>query len=118
MPSVWPILMPKALPSPSATSKPGEHRDQRQQIVFSARGAGHAFEELPAVENADAVEEHDQPGQADRPGDLRLRRERADGQADEQDSPDPERKPAEVDLADEVAEADGEETSRGSAGCR
>ena len=108
MPSVWPILMPKTWPSPSATSKPGDDRDQRQQIVFAACGAGHAFEELPAVEDADAVEEHDQAGEADRSGDLRLRREGADGQADEQDGADAERKAADIDLADQIAEADGE----------
>ncbi len=87
----------------------GEHRDQRQQIVFSAFGAEHAFEELPAVQDSNPVQEHDQPDQADRADDLRLRRKGADGQADEQDSADPERKTAQIDLADEVAEADGEE---------
>ncbi len=108
MPSVWPILMPKAWPSPSATRSPATHCDERQQIVFAAGGAGHSFEELPAVEDADAVEEHDQAGEADRSGDLRLRREGADGQADEQDGADAERKAADVDLADQIADADGE----------
>ena len=108
MPSVWPILMPKTCPSPSATSEAGDDRDQRQQIVFAARGAGHALEELPSVEDADAVEEHDQSGEADRSDDLRLRREGADGEADEQHGSDAEREAAEIDLADQVAEADGE----------
>ena len=79
------------------------------RLYLHARGAGHAFEELPAVEDADAVEKHDQAGQADRPDDLRLRRERADRQADEQHRADAERKAAEVDLADQIADADGEE---------
>ena len=108
MPSVWPILIPKTWPSPSATTSPATHGDERQQIVFAAGGAGHAFKELPPIEDADAVEEHDQAGKADRPGDLRLRREGADGEADEQDGADAERKAADVDLADQVADADGE----------
>ena len=109
MPSVWPILIPKTWPSPSATSKPGDDGNERQQIVFAAGRAGHSFEELPAVEDADAVEKHDQAGEADRSGDLRLRGECADGQPDEQHGADAEREPAEVDLADQVADADGEE---------
>ena len=84
------------------------HRDERQQIVLVPGGAGHALEELPPVEDADPVEEHDQAGEADRPDDLRLRRERADGEADEQDGADAERKSADVDLADQIADADGE----------
>ena len=93
MPSVWPTLMPNIWPSPSATTSPATHGDQRQQIVLAPGGAGHAFEELPAIENADAVEEHDQAGQADRADDLRLRRERADGEADEQHGPTPSENP-------------------------
>ena len=72
MPSVWPSLIPYACPRPSATARPATHGDEREQIVFAARGAGHALEELPAIEDADAVQEHDQAGEADRPDDLRL----------------------------------------------
>ncbi len=67
------------------------------------------FEELPTVENADAVEKHDQAGEADRPGDRRLRRKGTDREADEQNGADTERKAAQVDLADEISDADGEE---------
>ena len=82
--------------------------DQRKQVVFASGGAGHAFEELPAVENADPVQEHDQPGEADRADDLRFRRERPDGEPDEENRAHAQRKPADVDLPDEIAEADGE----------
>ena len=85
------------------------HCDERQQIVLAAGRAGHSFEELPSVEDSDAVKEHDQAGKADRPGDLRLRGERADGEADEQDGSDTERESAKIDLADQIADADGEE---------
>ena len=108
MPKVCPILMPRAWPSPSATNKPGDARDQRQQVILATRGSGHSFKELSSIENADAVEEHDQPGEADRSGNLRLRSECANREADEKDSPDPKRKPADTDLADEVAETNGE----------
>ena len=108
MPSVWPILMPKMWPSPSATSKASADRDKCQEIVFAAGRAGHAFEKLPAVENADAVKEHDQADQADRARDLRLRRKGAEREPDEQHGADAERKSADIDLADEIAEPDRE----------
>ena len=108
MPSVCPTLMPNTCPSPSATSEAGDDTDQGQQIVFAPCRARHAFEELPAVENADSVEEHDQAGEADRSDDLGLRREGADGEADEKNGADTERKAAEIDLTDQVADADRE----------
>ena len=76
----------------------------------------HSFEELPSVEDADAVEKHDQAGQADRSGDLCLRRECADGEADEQDGADAKRKAADVDLADQVTDADGEKRRKNRLG--
>ncbi len=106
------------LAEPERDEQPGDDRDQRQQIVFAAGRADHALEELPAVQDADPVQEHDQAGQTDRPGDLRLRREGADGQADEQDGADAEREPADIDLADEVAERRWREMPRGSAAFR
>ena len=99
--------MPKMCPRPSATNRPARHRDQRQQIVLLP-DADHAFEELPAVKNADPVQEHDQAGQADRPDDLGFGRERADRKADEQNGADTERKSADADLADQVAQSDRE----------
>ncbi len=108
IPRVWPILIPNAFPSPRATTKSGQHSDKRQDIGFYPRGSGHPLEELPAIENADAVEEHDQAGQPDRPHDRCLGSERADGEADEQNRSDAERKSAQIDLADQVTDADGE----------
>ena len=109
MPSVWPILMPKTWPSPSATRSPATTATSASRLYLRPAAPRHALEELPSIEDADAVEEHDQAGEADRSGDLRLRREGADGEADEQDGADAEREAAEVDLADQVADADGEE---------
>ena len=43
------------------------------------------------------------------PGDLRLGRDRADGEADEQHGADAEREAEDVDLPDRIAEADREE---------
>src|SRR5690606_3080874 len=71
--------------------------------------AAHSFEELAPVKNANAVEEHDQAGEGQRPDDLRFRRERADGEPDEQDGADAEREAGDADLADEIAQAYGEE---------
>ena len=74
--------------------KARDHSDERQQVVLAAGGAGHAFEKLPAVQNPDAVEKHDQSREADRPDDLGLRRERANGETDEQTRhPTPSEKP-------------------------
>ena len=108
MPSVWPILIPKTWPSPRATDEPGDDGNERQQIVFAASGAGHSFKELPAIEDSNSVEKHDQAGKADRSGDLGFRGKGADGQADEQDGADAEREATDVDLADQVTDADGE----------
>jgi hypothetical protein len=108
-----PAKMPSVCPTLTAEhqrdNKAGDDRDERQQVIFDARRAGHAFEELPAVQDADAVEEHDQAGQADRSGNRRFRGECANRQPDEKDGANPEREPADIDLADQVAETDGKE---------
>ena len=109
MPSVWPILMPKILPSPSATRSAAPTEIEGEKIVFAPGRAAHALEELAPVEDADPVEEHGQPGERDRADDLRLRGEGADREPDEQHGADAEREAADVDLADEIAEADREE---------
>ena len=95
------------VPETQRNGEAGQTTHQRQQVIFLA-GADHAFEELAAVENADPVEEHDQAGQADRAGDRGLRRKRPERESDEQHRADAERKPADVDLPDQVAEPDGE----------
>ena len=82
--------------------------NQRQQIV-SPPGANHSLEKLAAVEDADRVEKHDQAGQADRPDDLGLRRERADGEADEENGTDAKGETENIDLAHEVAQSDRQE---------
>ena len=108
MPSVWPILISNALPRP----RPRQVRrygDERQQIVFAASGARHSFKELPAIEDAYAVEKHDQAGKANWPGDRGFWRKGADRQTDEQNRADAERETAEVDLPDQITDADGEE---------
>ena len=56
-----------------------------------------------------SVEEHDQTGQTDRPCDLGFRRERANGEADEQHGTDSERKSGDADLANQVTQSDCEE---------
>ena len=103
-----PDLDAESVAEPQCNQKPGGARDQRQHVILSTRCSGHPFKELSSIENADAVEEHDQPGKADRSGNLRLWSECANREADEKDSPDPKRKPADTDLADEVAETNGE----------
>ena len=108
IPSVWPILIPNICPSPEGHDQSRHHGDKRQDIGFYPRGSGHPFEELPAIENADAVEEHDQAGQPDRPDDRCFGSKCADRKADEQNRSDAERKSAEIDLADQVADTDGE----------
>ena len=47
-------------------------------------------------------------GQPDRSDDRRLGSERAERQADEQNRADAKREPAEVDLTDQITNADGE----------
>src|SRR4029077_10363990 len=88
--------------------EPGDDGNERQKIVFAAFGAGHSFKKLPAIEDSNSVEKHDQAGQADRSGDLGLRGEGSNGQAYEQDGADAEREASDVDLADDVTDADGE----------
>src|SRR5690349_3233283 len=96
------------LADPERHQQAGDYRDEGEQVVLAACRAGHTFEELLPVEDADSVQEHDQADQADRPGDLRLRRNSADREADEQHGADAERKAEDVDLAHQIAEADGE----------
>src|SRR5262245_7134233 len=95
------------LSEPERDAKAHKTRDERQQIVFLA-GADHALEELLAVENADSVKEHDQAGEADRANDLGFRREGANGKADEKHGADAKGEAEDVDLANQVADADGE----------
>ena len=90
---------------PERHGKAGEARDKRQQVVFPAR-PDDAFEELPAVENPDAVEEHDEAGQPDRTDDLGFRRECTDGEADKEHGADAEREAEDIDLADQITDAD------------
>ena len=90
--------------------------DERQKIVFSARRSRHALEELPSVENADPIQKHDQSGETDRTGDLRLRRKGANRQADKQHGADTERKSPDIDLTDQIADADGKEDGKNGLG--
>ena len=107
IPSVWPICTPNAAPSPSATSKSGNDRDEGEQIVLSP-SARQPLEELPPVQDADPVQEHDQSDQSDGTRDLRLRRKSSDCQADEQHGTDAEGEAKDADLPNRVAEANGE----------
>src|SRR6185437_15081608 len=66
-------------------------------------------EKLPAIQNSDRVKEHDQTGQPNRSDDLSLRSKGAECQAHEQNSSDAERKPEDVDLTNQVTQADGKE---------
>src|SRR5262245_61010376 len=91
----------KQMTKPKRDKETRDTAYQRKQIVRSA-DALHSLEELAPVEDTDAVKEHDQAGQADRPDDLRLRSKCAEGQTDEQHRPYAERKPADIDLANEV----------------
>src|SRR5262249_48256833 len=79
---------------------------QRQQIVFLTY-TEHALEELLAVENSDSVQEHDQAGEADRANDLGFRREGANGEADKEHGADAKGEAEDVDLAHQIADADG-----------
>ena len=93
---------------PSRIPPPGDTSEKREKIVFASGGTEHALEKLPSVQNADAVEEHDEAGDADRSGDLRLWRKRANREPDEKYSAHAQREAADVDLADQVTDADGE----------
>src|SRR5262249_49825932 len=86
--------------------KAGDARNERQQIVFSA-GTPHSFKKLPAIQNADAVKKHDQAGQPYGTNDLCFRGEGAESQAHEQNGSHAEREAEDVDLTDQVAQADG-----------
>ena len=93
------------VPQAERNEQARETSDKRQQIVLLP-DADHPLEELPAIKDADPVQEHDQTGQADRPDDLGFWRERADGKADEKNGADSERKSADADLANQVAQSD------------
>ena len=95
------------LPEPERHAKAGEAGDEGEKIVFLAR-ADDALEELPAIKDADAIEEHDQAGEPDRTDDLGFRRECTDGKADKEHGTDPEGEAEDIDLADQIADADGE----------
>src|SRR6185312_11300122 len=101
--------MPKLDPEDMTKTKRNEQaryaRDQSKQIVLLP-DTDHALEELAAVKDSDPVQEHDQACQADWSGNLRLGRERADREADEQDRADLQRKSGDADLADQVAQSD------------
>ena len=90
---------------PECDEEAGDNGDKRQEIIFAAGRTNHAFEKLPAIENADAVEKHDQADQPDRAGDLRLGREGAQGKTHEQHGADAEGESAQIDLADEIAQS-------------
>ena len=101
-------LDPIGLSEQERDDESGSASDERQQIVLDACCARHALEELPSVENSDPVEKHDQTRETDRADDRRFRRKGTDGKADEQNRADAERKAAQVDLADEISDADRE----------
>src|SRR5271169_4001517 len=96
------------MPEAKSNSEAGDHGDKREQIIFAAGRARHAFKKLPAIENADAIKKHDQADEPDRSDDLGLRREGAEGETHEQHGADAERKSAKVDLTDKIAEPDRE----------
>ena len=97
---------------PERDQQAGSHRNQREEIVFAALGAGHPLEELPPVENADSVEKHDQPGEPDRSDDVGLRREGSESQVRRTDGADAKRKPAKIDLSDQVSDPDREKNRK------
>src|SRR4029079_2886392 len=88
----------------------GNTANQGQKVVL-ATDPSHSLEKLSPVENADAVEEHDQAGQSDGPDDLCLRTERAEREPYEQDCADTEREPTDIDLPDQVTNADRQKRS-------
>jgi hypothetical protein len=103
-----PDLDAEDVPETQCNGEAGQAGDQRQQVIFLAC-ADHALEELASIENADSVEEHDQAGQSDRADDLSLGCERSEGEADKKNGADAKREAEDVDLADQVADADREE---------
>ena len=96
----------KHMAKPERDEQAGDAGYECQQVILAA-DAAHAFKKFASIKDPDAVEKHDQPGETDRAYDLRLRCERADGESDEQYGADTERKGANPDLADQIANADG-----------
>jgi hypothetical protein len=98
----------KGLTQAKRYKEAGDAADQGQQVVLTANAA-HPLEELPSVKNSDAVKEHDQAGQANGPGNLRLRRKCAEREADEQNGANTKRESTDVDLPNQVTDADRKE---------
>ena len=86
-----------------------EDPDQRHDVGPLAGGARQAEEELLAVLDAHGIEEQREADRADHRRRRRLGREPAHGERHEQHRADAEREALDVDLADEVADRDGEE---------
>lgn len=86
----------------------GDDCDGREHVIDTPRPR-QTLEELAPVENPDRVEEHDQPDQTERTGDLGLRGEGTDQQADEEHGCHTEGKVQNTDLPHRITEADGEE---------
>ena len=97
---------PENVAEPECDQQAGSHRNQREEIVFAALGTGHPLEELPSVEDTDSVEKHDQPGEPDRSYNVGLRREGSECKTHEQDRAHAKRKPAKIDLSDQVSDPD------------
>src|ERR1700752_2598271 len=95
------------LSEPERNAEAGKARDQGQQIVFLTY-TENALKELLAVENSDSVKEHDQAREADGTRNLGFRCEGADSEADKEHGADAKGEAENVDLADQVADADGE----------
>src|SRR5277367_271778 len=94
------------MPEAKSNGEASDHGYKREQIIFAAGRARHAFKKLPAIEDAHAIKKHDQADEPDRSDDLRLRREGAESETHEQNGADAERKSADADLTDQIAEPD------------
>ena len=108
-PMAWPTLRFSTFTNRMLTTPGEQHADERDEIGLAPVGAGEAEEELLAVLHADGVEEEREPERAHHRRRRRLGREPADGERDEQHRADAEREALDVDLADEIADRDGQE---------
>ena len=89
---------------------PGQqHADQGHEIRLLPLGSRQSDEELLAVLHADAVEEERETQRPHHRRRHRLRREPAHEERDEQHRAHAEGEPLDVDLADQIADGDGEE---------
>jgi hypothetical protein len=102
-------LDPKELAEPDGNHEPCDNTNERYQVCLDACGARHSLKELSPIQDAYSIEEHDQAGKAYRPGNLRFWREGSDGQTNEQDGPNAERESEDVDLPDQITDADRKE---------